>query len=131
MGSANLLTRFLGCTDSVESESLLEELVWEQSAPVVEKIVSSKIHGPLGEDVCSEVLAGLISRLREWKQSGEREEIEDFRAYSAVAAYHGCDGHYRRLFPQRHRLENQLRYLLGKHVRLALWASAGWRVDLR
>ncbi|HTC89996.1 MAG TPA: hypothetical protein VK686_16930 [Bryobacteraceae bacterium] len=123
MGSVNVLTRFLDCTDSVESESLLEQLVWEQSAPVVEKIVASKIHGPLGEDVRSEVLADLISRLREWKQSGEREEIVDFRAYSAVAAYHGCDGHFRRLFPQRHRLENQLRYLLGKHVRLALWQA--------
>ena len=57
MGSVNLLTRFLDCTDSVESESLLEQLVWEQSAPVVEKIVASKIHGPMGEDVRSEVLA--------------------------------------------------------------------------
>ena len=93
MGSVNLLTRFLDCSDGVESESLLEQLVWEQSAPVVEKIVASKIHGPLGEDVRSEVLAELISRLREWKQSGERESIVDFRAYSAVAAYHGCDGH--------------------------------------
>jgi len=106
-----------------ESERLLERLVGEQASPIVERIVSSKIRGAIAEDVRGDVLADLISRLRELKQSGDRETIRDFRAYSAVAAYHGCDKYYRRAFPQRYRLENQLRYLLGKHVRLAIWIS--------
>ena len=119
----DLLPRFLDCPDPDESELLLERLVQEQAAPLVERIVSSKIRGAIGEDVRSDVLADLISRLRELKQSGDRETIRDFRAYSAVAAYHGCDKYYRRAFPQRFRLENQLRYLLGKHVRLAIWVA--------
>jgi len=106
-----------------ESERLLEQLVGEQASPIVQRIVSSKIRGATAEDVCSDVLADLISRLRELKQSGDRETIRDFRAYSAVAAYHGCDKYYRRAFPQRFRLENQLRYLLGKHVRVAIWVG--------
>ena len=69
------------------------------------------------------MLADLISRLRELKRSDDRETILDFRAYTAVVAYHGCDKYYRRAFPQRYRLENQLRYLLGKHVRLAIWMA--------
>src|SRR5262249_17664233 len=52
-----------------------------------------------------------------------RETIRDFRSYAAVAAYNGCNEYYRRSFPQRHRLENQLRYLLGSHERLALWIA--------
>jgi hypothetical protein len=119
----DLLPQFLECPDADEAERLLERLVGEQASPVVERIVSSKIRGAIAEDVHSDVVADLISRLRELKQSGDRETIRDFRAYSAVAAYHGCDKFYRRAFPQRYRLENQLRYLLGKHVRLAIWVG--------
>jgi hypothetical protein len=122
--SDDLLPRFLECADSAESEKLLEQLVQEQAAPVVERIVALKIRGATGEDVRSDVLTDLISRLRELKEAGDRDTIRDFRAYSAVAAYHGCDKYYRRAFPQRYRLETQLRYLLGKHVRLAIWIAA-------
>jgi hypothetical protein len=117
------MERFLNCPDLVESELLLERLISEQSSPIVERIVTSRIRGSIGEDVRSDVLADLISRLRELKESGDRDAIRDFRAYSAVAAYHGCDKYYRRSFPQRYRLENQLRYLLGKHTRLGLWVA--------
>lgn len=119
----DLLPQFLDCSDPVEAEHLLERLIQEQAAPVVERVVWSKIRVAIAEDVRSEVIADLISRLRELKQAGDRETIRDFRAYSAVAAYHGCDKYYRRAFPQRYRLENQLRYLLGKHVRLAIWVA--------
>jgi len=122
-GPEDLLAQFLDCSDPDEAERFLEKLVQEQALPVVEKVVGSKIRGATGEDVRSEVLADLISRLRELKASGDRETIRDFRAYSAVAAYHGCDKYYRRAFPQRFRLENQLRYLLGKHVRLEIWVA--------
>jgi hypothetical protein len=119
----DLLPQFLDSSDGEESERLLERLVQEQAAPIVERVVWSKIRSAIAEDVRSEVIADLISRLRELKESGDRNTIRDFRAYSAVAAYHGCDKYYRRAFPQRHRLENQLRYLLGKHVRLAIWVA--------
>jgi hypothetical protein len=119
----DLLPQFLDSSDPDESERLLERLVQEEAAPIVERVVWSKIRVAIAEDVRSEVIADLISRLRELKQSGDRNTIRDFRAYCAVAAYHGCDKYYRRAFPQRHRLENQLRYLLGKHVRLGIWVA--------
>jgi hypothetical protein len=119
----DLLAQFLDCPDAEESEQLLGRLIAEQSAPVVERIVTSKIRGAIAEDVRSDVMADLISHLRELKSAPGAEPIRDFRAYSAVAAYHGCDKYYRRAFPQRFRLENQLRYLLGKHVRLAVWMA--------
>jgi hypothetical protein len=123
--SDDLLTQFLDCSDPMESERLLERLIKEESAPVVQRIVLSKIRGAIGEDVQSEVQADLISRLRELKESNDRGKIRDFRAYSAVAAYHGCAKYYRRAFPQRYRLENQLRYLLSRHLRLAIWMAPG------
>ncbi len=119
----DILRQFLDSSDREESERLMERLVQEQAAPIVERVVLSKIRAAIAEDVRSEVIADLISRLRELKDSSDRETIRDFRAYSAVAAYHGCDKYYRRAFPQRYRLENQLRYLLGKHVRLAIWVA--------
>src|SRR5580704_3853369 len=87
----DLLREFLDCLDPDESERLLERLVQEQAAPIVDKVVWSKIRSAPGEDVRSEVIADLISKLRELKASGDRETIRDFRAYTAVTAYHGCD----------------------------------------
>ncbi len=125
---SDLFTQFLDCAQPEESERLLDQLVGQQAGPVVEAIVSFKIRrGAAGEDVRSEVLAHLISRLRELKSSHVQEKtgesIRDFRAYAAVAAYNGCNEYYRRCFPERHRLENRLRYLLGSHERLALWIA--------
>ncbi len=120
----DLLPQFLNCSDPALAERLLARLIEEDAQPIVDKIVRSKIRSSTGEDVRSEVIADLISRLRELKKSGERENIRDFRAYSAVAAYHGCDKYYRRAFPQRYKLESQLRYLLGKHARLGIWIAA-------
>jgi hypothetical protein len=113
----------LSCSDPEESERLLHTLIQDQVAPIVEKIVTSKIRGATAEDVRADVLAELISHLRELKRPGPRKPIRDFAAYVAVTAYHGCDKHFRRAFPQRHRLENQLRYLLDNHVRFAIWAG--------
>jgi len=118
-----MLTRFLECPHGQESEWLLEQLIHEHAAPIVERIVAYKVRGGPGEDVRGDVLADLIARLRELKDSDAGEIIRDFRAYAAVAAYNGCNEYYRRCFPQRYRLENRLRYLLSSHPRLALWVS--------
>ncbi len=118
-----MLTRFLECPHGQESERLLERLIRDEAAPVVERVVSYKVRGGPGEDVRGDVLADLIARLRELKDSEDGESIRDFRAYSAVAAYNGCNRYYRRCFPQRYRLESRLRYLLGSHPRLALWVG--------
>ena len=93
-----MLTRFLECPHGVESERLLERLIRDEAAPVVERVVSYKVRGGPGEDVRGDVLADLIARLRELKDSDDGESIRDFRAYSAVAAYNGCNQYYRRCF---------------------------------
>src|SRR5438128_514308 len=109
---SELLRRFLDCKDSKQSESMLEQMM-QVAAPIVRRIVSSKVRKPASDDVQNDVLADLIGRLHQARQSGAHESIRDFSAYSAVVAYHGCKEHYRKCFPQRYRLRSRLRYLLG------------------
>lgn len=119
----NLLTDYLTTLDTRESEELLANLIQHQAAPVVRRIVARKVRGDAAHDVRNDVIAQLIARLREMKASGAPAAIRDFQAYSAVAAYHGCDEYYRQAYPQRARLRNRLRYLFGKDPRLALWQA--------
>src|SRR5450755_4236353 len=94
----DLLQHFLSCPDVGQSDSLLERLLSEYAAPVIQRIVSSKVRGPASEDVQHDVLVDLIARLQHVKGSGAWASIVDFSAYSAVAAYHGCRQHYRQSF---------------------------------
>ncbi len=82
--SGMTLAQFLDCSDPEESERLLERLIREQALPVVEKVVGSKIRGATGEDVRSEVIADLISRLRRLKASGDRDTIPGLSALTAL-----------------------------------------------
>jgi hypothetical protein len=121
----DLLQHFFSCPDVRQSESLLERLLSEYAAPVIQRIVASKVRGPASEDVQHDVLVDLIARLRQVKGSGAWSSIVDFSAYSAVAAYHGCRQHYRQCFPERYRLANRVRYLLARHPHFTIWRTPG------
>jgi hypothetical protein len=123
----DLLEHFLCCPDVGQSASLLERLLSEFAAPVIQRIVSSKVRGAASEDVQHDVLVDLIARLQQLKRSGALTSIGDFSAYSAVAAYHGCREHYRQSFPERYRLANRVRYVLVRHPRFAIWKTSGGR----
>ena len=76
------------------------------------------------DDVASEVLVELISRLRSVRAGTAETEIGSFSSYAAVAAYHACNEYLRRNYPNRHRLKARLRYLLSTEKRLAIWEGA-------
>jgi len=117
----DLLGQFLTNEDAQASDELLSRIVGEVAEPVVSKVVLARVSRPHAEDVRHDVLVELIARLRDWKETGEGSGIRDFRAYAAAAARNGCDDYYRRLFPQRYRLQKRLRYLLAKDRRFAFW----------
>jgi hypothetical protein len=123
--TSDLLGQFLTTEDAAASDSLLSRIVGELAEPVVSKVVAARIAGPGAEDVRHDVLADLIGRLREWKDSGGGSDVRDFQSYAAVSARNGCDEYYRQLFPQRYRLQKRLRYLLTKDRRFALWEAFG------
>jgi hypothetical protein len=92
------------------------------------------------EDVSSEVLIELLSRLRGMKEDGGSEAIGAFSGYTAVAAYHACNEYLRRKYPNRHRLKTRLRYLLSNEKEFAIWEQengdwlcglAAWKAEGR
>jgi hypothetical protein len=129
-----LLLPFLQATTEAESERLLTSLFAEQAGPIINGIIRSKLHAADAvddrlrwqdaDDVYGEVVAQLLTRLRELKSSPSDATIESFPNYVAVTTYNACHHHLRRKYPQRWRLKNRLRYLLTHQPELGLWEAA-------
>ena len=98
----------------------IEQLVNGAVAEVVEPILHGVLRGAssdsLGE-LCAEVVVRLLQRLR---RSEESDAIESFRDYAAVVTYHVFDDYMRRMFPQRARLKNRVRYVIEHGSAFAL-----------
>lgn len=122
-----VLREYAQSQDAAAAERLLESLIVDHAQAGIRKIVSYKLafQGALEaqdvEDVASEVLVELISRLRAVRGGTAETEIGSFSGYTAVAAYHACNEYLRRKYPNRHRLKARLRYLLSTEKRLAIW----------
>ena len=122
-----LLQEYAECADPDRAEELLETLLVEYAQPGIRKIVRFKMgfqgapESQDAEDVASEVLLELISRLRSMKGDEPASTIGAFSGYTAVAAYHACSEYLRRKYPNRHRLKTRLRYLLSTDKEFAVW----------
>lgn len=126
-----VLRPFLEAKDESQAEQALARLLCEEVNPVVKQIVSYKLRAAPGnenngsssdvEDLCSETLVKLISRLSEIRRTPE--VIRNFRGYVAVTAYRACYEYLRRKYPKRHSLKNKLRYLLTHESRFELWQT--------
>ncbi len=132
-----ILREYTACEDAGQSERLLEALLVDYARPAIRRIVASKLGFAGGaeaqdvEDVSSEVLVELISRLRALKNGAGEGGIGAFSGYTAVAAFHACNEYVRRKRPNRHRLKTRLRYLLSTEKGLAIWEEAnGWMCGL-
>src|SRR4051812_42152377 len=76
------------------------------------------------DDVRADVLVHLLERLRRLKTQTDTAAIENFPAYVASIAYRTCYTHLRKLYPQRARLKNRLRYALTYDPDLTLEQDA-------
>jgi DNA-directed RNA polymerase specialized sigma24 family protein len=125
-----VLREYAESSDEAAAERLLESLIVDYAQTGIRKIVSYKLafqgaaEAQDVEDVASEVLVELISRLRAVREGTAEREIASFSSYTAVAAYHACNEYLRRKYPNRHRLKARLRYLLSTEKRLAVWEDA-------
>jgi len=110
-----LLHRYAACLDPEEAEAMLATLVVEHAQPGIRRIVRYKLafqgarEAQDIDDVSSEVLLELLSRLRAIRGSAAADSIGTFSGYTAVAAYHACNEYLRRKYPNRHRLKTRLR----------------------
>lgn len=141
-----LLREYAESTDAARAEHLLETLLVEHAQPGIRKIVAYKLAFPGAaesqdvEDVSSEVVLELITRLHAMREGAPAAAIGSFSGYTAVAAYHACNEYLRRKYPNRHRLKTRLRYLLSTEERLGIWEDeraewlcglAGWEGEGR
>lgn len=116
----------------------LGRLLLEEASPVLWRTIRAQLAElpPADqEEIHSNAMLGLTERLQAWLARDPETEIENLRAYAATTALNACRAHLRRRYPERTRLDNQLRYLLRHVPGLALWEGAdglrcgleGWR----
>lgn len=128
-----LLAPFLHSANEAESEALLSLLISEHAEPIIKGIIRGKLHffsavvdhfqRQDAEDVHSDVIVQLLTRLCALKADPDEQHIGDFRGYVAVTSYNACHQHLRQRYPQRWRLKNRLRYLLTHQESFALWET--------
>jgi len=129
-GQDALLKRFLTELDPAAAQACLERLLNEHVAPIVSSITRYKLRSAFAtdsvekqdeEDIRSEVVLQLISRLNELRSTPTLPGIEDLRGYVATATYNACHKSIRTRHPARWRLKNRLRYLMNHSSEFALW----------
>jgi len=129
-----LLLPYIRAANEADSERLLATLVSEYVEPVIRQVIRSKLRArfdrqgrsprnPDAEDLYSETLVQLLSRLKQLKANPGDKAIGDLRGYVAVLSYHACYEHLRIKYPQRHNLKNKMRYMLTHRPGLALWEN--------
>jgi RNA polymerase sigma factor (sigma-70 family) len=94
--------------------------------PVVERVLARacRVNGlPVdeAEDVRALVLLRVVRRL----QNGGEDAVGDIEAYAATLTRNALHDLLRARYPERARLKNRLRFLLGHDARFATWTDGG------
>ena len=74
-------------------------------------------------DLFNDIIANLLSRLRNIRSDRAQGAVTNFRGYIATTAYNACNLYLRKKYPRRSRLKNRLRYLLSHDATFALWMN--------
>jgi RNA polymerase sigma factor (sigma-70 family) len=124
----------LDAASDEEAERRLDTLVEDRVAPLVRTIVSRKLSASGSkqvfrpedlEDVVGDAILVLLPKLQSLRTSPGAEAIVSLDAYAAAVTYSVCAHHLRRRYPERARVKDRLRYVLGRDRRFALWEIAG------
>src|SRR4051812_34774255 len=111
------LTPFLDAGSEHDATAALAQLVGGEIDRVVRDAVRRELSGSsVGathiDDVVADVRVRLIRKL--WSLRRHQDEpIENFAAYAATAAAHGCHSFLRCQYPERTRFRNRVRYAVA------------------
>lgn len=123
-GNDARLRAFLEAIGEPAADRELDRLVAGEAYPLVQRIVRAQL-ADLSEADREDIGAGVLLRLTEalrTLRAGRREEpIESLEAYVVGSARNACRAFLRARRPERTRLANQVRYLLGHDSGLATW----------
>jgi DNA-directed RNA polymerase specialized sigma24 family protein len=80
------------------------------------------------EDLSSEVITRLLTRLWNLKEDPTAESIQNLEDYVAVVTHNVWNTYLRRKFPERFRIKNRIRYVLTTFPDFAIWKNvrASW-----
>ena len=124
-----------------DAERCLDTLLGGDTDRTIRAIVARTLCGPSAskrayaleaDDVRNDVVVHILSRLRKLKADRAQTPILNFPSYVASIAYRTCYTHLRRLYPQRARLKNRLRYALTYDADLSIGQDGFgiWRCGL-
>jgi len=126
-----VLLPFVYAKSEIESEAVLERLIWDFAQPLIRDIVSFKLRafaprvtsrdGQELDDLCGEVVLKLIRKLNQLKATPDEAGIASLRGYVASMAYNESDEYVRRKHPRRFSFKNKVRYLLSHNSQFSLW----------
>ncbi len=122
-----LLTELIVAADDSARRRQVETLVVEHATPLIRRIVSRcarsdrHLREQDTDDVIATVTLRLIGKLR--LLGTEQGSIRQFEDYVATLTYNTVYDSLRRLFPERSRLKNRLRYVFTRDQRLSLWTA--------
>lgn len=123
-----VLLDFLQARNEAESQQLLDRLITEHAAPLIQQIVRYKVRGypaaqarDEADDLQNDAIAELLDELRKRQKSPSENVIRNFRGFTATLTYRACKDSLRRRLPLRHSLKNSVRYALNAHPDLAWW----------
>jgi DNA-directed RNA polymerase specialized sigma24 family protein len=123
---------YLEATDEPERQRCLDELLLLHAAPVVRKILRSRLgfhvsqHGTNrdnheAEDLYQETLTKIVQTLHDLRTSSRSAEIEDFRRYVSSIAINACVDFLGVKSPAKYRLKHNVRDIFSRHPDFAVW----------
>lgn len=125
------LLTFVNAADEEQADRCLASLIDTHAVPIVKEILGSTLRFHLdnnhaassqdANDLFNDIVANLLSRLRQIRSERPNGAIADLRGYIAATAYNACNLYLRQKYPRRSRLKNRLRYLLSHDAAFALW----------
>jgi hypothetical protein len=128
------LAGYLSASDEQISSELLSRLIAERVRPLSERIIRMKLGVSLratddrrinedARDLVSEVKTLIVGKLTRLRIDADSGPIDNFDAYVRTVTINVCNQYLRCKYPNRLRLKNQLRYLLGHEPRFAVWQA--------
>lgn len=124
------LAGFLASETEAEAGERLGELLAGTASPLVWRVLRRQLGGRrsgVPEEDLEDLHAGALLRLQVQLASvraGERDPMASFADYVAVTTYNAAAAYLMARRPERTRLRQRVRYVLGKDARLALWSDA-------
>ena len=111
------LLTFVEATDEEQADRYLATLIDEHAAPIIKEILGSSLRFHIdnngaastqdANDLFNDIVANLLSRLRQIRSDSSRGAITDLRGYIAATAYNACNVYLRQKYPRRSRLKDR------------------------